>query len=159
MGKQAIKLRFALTCLLLQVSIAPTAAGQNNETEHKYHQESLGYPVRRVARANAGHRGLPPSAAGLLFFSLFAQGLAGLFAAFRAIAACFWQSWRAGDSRAATILTRQLRPRPLAAADLPHHGAHLVELYQQLIHVVDIHSASGGDTFATAPVDDVGIAP
>src|SRR5579884_4381407 len=116
MGKQAIKLRFALTCLLLQVRIAPTAAGQNNETEHKYHQESLGYPVRRVARANAGHRGLPPSAAGLLFFSLFAQGFAGLFAAaFRAIATCFRQSRHTRHSRAATILTRQLRPRPLAA--------------------------------------------
>src|SRR5579885_2346654 len=159
MSEQAIELSLALARLLLQVSIAPTTAGQNNKTKHEYHQKSLGYPLRRVARANAGHKGLPPSAAGLLFLSFFAQGLAGLFAApFRAVATCFRQSWHTGHSPAA-VLTRQLRPRPLAAADLSHHGAHLVELYQQLIHVMDIHSASGGDPFAAAPIDDVGIVP
>src|SRR5579859_7983407 len=101
----------------------------------------------------------------LLLPLLFARCLACFLAATRGpwqSAAASWQTWHrwhTGNARATAKLTSHLRPGAFAAADLLDHCTHLAELLQQLIDLLDCGATSTRDTLASAPVDNLGVAP
>src|SRR5713226_4507103 len=91
-----------------------------------------------------------------MFSFFFACGLAS----FLTTSPSTWELWHSrhsGYSRAA-LLAGQLCPFAFACAHLANHGAHFIELLNQLVDFLNGRTTAASNAFAAASIDDVGIA-
>src|SRR5579875_507980 len=120
-------------------------------------------PIFHVNRCVVSIGGLSPSASRSLFALFLAGRLACLLPTrgmrHRRYARALRQTGYAGDATAAHILAGELGVLTLTGGKLAHHGAHFIKLFKQLVDKLHGGATAVGDTLATAPVNNIGIAP
>src|SRR5579872_7502100 len=95
-----------------------------------------------------------------MFAFFFPCGLASLLTTSPGWLRHRWHGWH---TRYCTCIAAELSchlcPFAFTSAHLAYHGAHLVELLQELIDLLHSRTAAASNTFAPTSIDDIGGAP